>query len=57
MKRSRALWFSLFGFFFAASLIQFPEPLGAQVAAASSASDIVVQHDVPIEARDGVTLR
>ena len=56
MKRSRALWFSLFGFFFAASLIQFPEPLGAQVAAASSASDIVVQHDVPMKTRDGVTL-
>jgi putative CocE/NonD family hydrolase len=56
MKRSRALWFSLFGFFFAASLIQFPEPLGAQVAAASSASDIIVQHDVPMKTRDGVTL-
>jgi len=56
MKRSRALWFSVFGFFLAASLLQFPETLGAQVAPASSASDIVVQHGVPMKTRDGVTL-
>ncbi|HYK48362.1 MAG TPA: CocE/NonD family hydrolase, partial [Terriglobales bacterium] len=56
MKRSRALWFSLFGFFLAASLLQFSQTLGAQVAPASSASDIVVQHDVPMKTRDGVTL-
>jgi hypothetical protein len=56
MKQGRALSFALFGFFLAALLLKFPETLEAQVTPASTASDIVVQHGVPMKTRDGVTL-
>jgi uncharacterized protein len=47
---------SLIAFALAAVLLAFPQRLGAQVAPASTLSDIVVQHDVPMKTRDGVTL-
>jgi putative CocE/NonD family hydrolase len=40
----------------AAVLLAFPQGVGAQVVPASNPGDIVVQHDVPMKTRDGVTL-
>jgi putative CocE/NonD family hydrolase len=59
MRQSRAASLSVFAFGFALGIVglRWPEPVGAQVAPPSTPStDIVVQHDVPMKTRDGVTL-
>jgi putative CocE/NonD family hydrolase len=45
-----------FGFALATVLLPRPQALGAQAAPASASGDIVVQNDVPMKTRDGVTL-
>jgi uncharacterized protein len=47
---------ALFKFFLTAVLLHLPLSLGAQAAPPPLASDIIVQHGVPMKTRDGVTL-
>src|SRR5258708_29978771 len=58
MRKSRTASLSVFAFGFALGIValSWPDSLGAQVAPASTPGDIVVQHDVPMKTRDGVTL-
>jgi len=59
MRQSRAASLSGFAFGFALGIVAlgWPESVGAQVAPPSTPGDILVQHDVPMKTRDGVTLR
>src|SRR5712671_3014464 len=58
MRQSRAASLSVFAFGFAVGMVLlcWPRPLGAQAAPASTPMDVVIQHDVPLKTRDGVTL-
>jgi len=59
MRQSRAASLSGFAFGFALGIVAlgWPESVGAQVSPPSTPGDILVQHDVPMKTRDGVTLR
>ncbi len=59
MRQSRAASLSGFAFGFALGIVAlgWPESVGAQVAPPSTPGNILVQHDVPMKTRDGVTLR
>src|SRR4029077_12296136 len=59
MRQNRAASLSVFAFGFALGIVSLllPQPLGAQAAPASTPIDFVIQHDVPMKTRDGVTLR
>ena len=56
MKNIRTALFFSFGFGFALATDWVTPPLQAQVAPPQPASNIVVQHDVPMKTRDGLTL-
>jgi uncharacterized protein len=58
MRQSRAgsLPLFAFGFALATGLLCWPQALGAQAVPASTSIDLVVQYDVPMKTRDGVTL-
>ncbi len=58
MRQSCAASLSVFvfGFSLGIAALCWPEPLGAQAAPASTPIDIVIQHDVPLKMRDGITL-
>jgi uncharacterized protein len=56
MKNIRTALFFAFGFGFALATDWVTPPLQAQVAPPQPASNIVVQHDVPMKTRDGLTL-
>src|SRR5580693_7104999 len=56
MKNMRTALFFSFGFGFALATAWVTPPLQAQVAPPQPASNIVVQHDVPMKTRDGLTL-
>src|SRR5580704_10809373 len=56
MKNIRTALFFSFGFGFALATAWVTPPLQAQVAPPQPASNIVVQHDVPMKTRDGLTL-
>ncbi|HST09032.1 MAG TPA: CocE/NonD family hydrolase, partial [Terriglobales bacterium] len=51
-----AVSISLYSFFLITVLLQWRQTAAAQSGSASPAGDIVVQHDVPMKTRDGVTL-
>jgi putative CocE/NonD family hydrolase len=58
VRENRTASFSVFAFGFALGIVAlgWPESVGAQAAPPSTPGDIVVQHDVPMKTRDGVTL-
>jgi len=58
MRQSCAASLSVFvfGFSLGIAALCWPQPLGAQAAPASTPIDIVIQHDVPLKMRDGITL-
>lgn len=56
MKNIRTALFFSFGFGFGLATAWVTPPLQAQVAPPLPASNIVVQHDVPMKTRDGLTL-
>jgi putative CocE/NonD family hydrolase len=56
MKNIRTALFFSFGFGFVLATAWVTPPLQAQVAPPRPASNIVVQHDVPMKTRDGLTL-
>ena len=59
MRQSRAASLSVLAFGFVLGIVSlgWPQPLGAQAAAPPSTSlDMVIQHDVAMKTRDGITL-
>ena len=58
MRQSRAASRSVFAFGFALGIgfLSWPHPVAAQTEPASTSIDIVIQHDVPLKMRDGITL-
>jgi uncharacterized protein len=58
MRHGRLALLSVFGFGFALATVWFsvPQPLRAQAAPSPTVTDVVIQHDVPVKMRDGVTL-
>jgi putative CocE/NonD family hydrolase len=59
MRQSRAASLSVLAFGFVLEIVSlgWPQPVGAQAAAPPSTSiDIVIQYDVPMKTRDGITL-
>ena len=56
MRQGGAAWLRVFGFVLAATLPCWPQTPSTPAGAASSSTDFIVQHDVPMKTRDGVTL-
>ncbi len=55
-SRSVSIWLLAVEFALAAVSLHWPQTLGAQAASAPTPIDLIVQHDVPMKTRDGVTL-
>lgn len=58
MRQSRAASLSVFAIGFVLGMVSLgePQPLGAQAGPPPSSIDIVIQYDVPMKTRDGITL-